>query len=67
MLPFRIVMSFIQPIRLLDIQNVDYAEIHDIYYKDIRVECDGDNPTPAIQTAEEQSYRDKPGMGTCRF
>ncbi len=53
--------------KALDIQNVDYADIHDIYYKDIRVECDGDNPTPALQTAEDQSYQDKPGDGYLPF
>lgn len=49
--------------KALDIQNVDYADIHDIYYKDIRVECSGDQPTPAIQTGEDQVYQDVPDDG----
>lgn len=44
----------------LDVQNVDYARVHDILYHDIRVECDGVQQTPGFQSSDEMSYQEDP-------
>ena len=44
----------------LDVQNVDYARVHDITYHDIRVECDGVQQTPGFQSSDEMSYQENP-------
>lgn len=44
----------------LDVQNVDYAEIHDVLFEDIRVEYEDVTPEPQYQASEDQVYRDDP-------
>ncbi|MHB1485858.1 MAG: glycosyl hydrolase family 28 protein [Saccharofermentanales bacterium] len=43
---------------MMDVQNVDYADIHDITFENIRVEYDHVIQTPAIQNSENQTYSD---------
>lgn len=40
----------------LDCMNVDYADVHDIIYRDISVEYDEEIPTPLIQTSDSHKY-----------
>ena len=40
----------------LDCMNVDFADVHDITYRDIRIECDEVVPQPILQRTEEQVY-----------
>lgn len=46
-----------------DVQNVDYADIHDVLFEEIRVECDGDNPRPMMQERDDEVYADDPEGG----
>lgn len=40
----------------LDCCNVDYADVHDVEYRNIRVEYDDVVPAPKIQTADNEKY-----------
>lgn len=40
----------------LNVSNVDYAEVYDILYEDIRVEYDGITQEPKIQMSDEEEY-----------
>ena len=40
----------------LDVQNVDDADIHDITFDNIRCECDGPIPVPALQWSDDEVY-----------
>ncbi len=42
----------------LDCDNVDYADVHDIIYKNIRVEYDDCIPKPQIQTSDSHKYEE---------
>ncbi|MBP5284971.1 MAG: glycoside hydrolase family 127 protein, partial [Kiritimatiellae bacterium] len=44
----------------LDVQNVDYADVHDVEFENIRVEIDGHTPRPAMQASDDQVYFDDP-------
>lgn len=41
----------------LDCQNVDYADVHDVVYKNISVEYDDIIPPAVIQTSDEDKYK----------
>lgn len=41
---------------VLDCQNVDYADIHDITWRDIRIELDDVIPVPKLQAADGEPY-----------
>jgi len=41
----------------LDCMNVDYADVHDVSYEDIRVEADEIIPAPVMQEREDETYR----------
>ena len=41
---------------VLDVQNVDYADVHGITYRNIRVELDEVIPEPKIQRADSEKY-----------
>ena len=41
----------------LDCMNVDYADVHDIIFRDIRIESDEVIPPPAIQKNDREVYR----------
>jgi len=41
----------------LDWSNVDYADVHHVTFKDIRIECDEDIPAPLIQTCDDEEYK----------
>ena len=41
---------------VLDAQNVDYADVHDIVWKNIRIELDDVIPQPVIQRTDAQEY-----------
>lgn len=41
---------------VLDVQNVDYANVHDITYRNIRVELDETIPKPMIRRSDDQVY-----------
>lgn len=45
---------------VLDCMNVDYADVHDIRYENIRVEYDDVIPKPIIQTNDAHRYADEP-------
>ena len=47
---------------MLDVQSVDYAEIHDVLFEDIRCEYEETAPAPAIQRTDDQPY--DPGDGS---
>ena len=40
----------------LDCGNVDYADIHDVTYRNIRVELDDTIPQPVLQQSDEDTY-----------
>jgi hypothetical protein len=40
----------------LDCANVDYADVHDVTYEDIRVEADETIPKPMIQQKDSEVY-----------
>jgi len=40
----------------MDVQNVDYADIHDVTFEDIRVEYNGEELRPYIQTTDGELY-----------
>ncbi|MFH1570658.1 MAG: glycosyl hydrolase family 28 protein, partial [Gemmatimonadota bacterium] len=44
----------------LDIQHGDRAAVHDIRFRDIRVEMDGPQPRPRLQTSPEDRYEAAP-------
>lgn len=44
----------------MDIQNVDYAEIHDVLFEDIRVEYDDVSQRPRIQTDDQDVFKEDP-------
>ncbi len=43
---------------VLDCMNVDYADVHDVVYRDIRVEYDDMIPQPVIQKKDDVRYED---------
>ncbi|MBQ2956477.1 MAG: right-handed parallel beta-helix repeat-containing protein [Clostridia bacterium] len=45
---------------VLDCMNVDYADVHDVVYRDIRVEYDDVIPRPAIQKKDGVKYEEIP-------
>lgn len=47
----------------LDVQNVDYAEIHDVLFEDMRVEYEDVTPEPQYQAEDSQVYHDNPTSG----
>ena len=40
----------------LDCYNVDFADVHDVIYKDIIIEADEIVPAPLLQTSDEHEY-----------
>ena len=42
--------------KVLDCMNVDYADVHDVTFEDIRIECDEVIPKPLIQRSNAQVY-----------
>lgn len=40
----------------MDCMNVDYADVHDVVFRDIRIEADEMIPAPAIQGSDDQTY-----------
>ncbi len=40
----------------MDISNHDYAVVHDIKFENIRVECTANEPTPLMQTEENEVF-----------
>lgn len=40
----------------LDCYNVDFADVHDVLYKDIVIEADEEVPAPLLQTSDEHEY-----------
>ncbi len=42
--------------KVLDCMNVDYADVHDVTFEDIRIECDEVIPKPMIQRRDAQVY-----------
>ena len=42
--------------KALDCMNVDYADIHDVVFRDIRIECDEEIPMPLIQGDDGEKY-----------
>ena len=44
----------------LDVQNVDYADIHDVLFENIRVEYDAVNPKPRRQKSDDDVYVPNP-------
>ena len=41
---------------VLDVQNVDYADVHGVMYRNIRVELDEIIPEPKIQRSDAEKY-----------
>ena len=41
---------------VLDCMNVDYADVHDVTFEDIRIECDEEIPAPLIQRNDREVY-----------
>lgn len=41
---------------ILDCQNVDYADIHNVTYKNITIELEDTIPAPLLQTSDEHKY-----------
>ena len=41
---------------VLEAQNVDYANVHDLVYRNIRIELDDNIPKPVIQRSDDQVY-----------
>lgn len=44
----------------MDIFNVDYGDVHDILYEDIRVEYDDVSQRPALQRGDGETYAEDP-------
>ncbi len=44
---------------VLDCYNVDYADVHDVVYRNIRIEYDDVIPAPLYQETDEQVYYNK--------
>ena len=44
----------------LDCMNVDYADVHDVTFSDIRIEADDGLPKPIIQRSDSEVYPDEP-------
>ena len=42
--------------KVLDCMNVDYADVHDVIFEDIRIECNETIPKPTIQQSDAQIY-----------
>ena len=42
--------------KVLDCMNVDYADVHDVTFENIRIECDEVIPKPLIQRADAERY-----------
>lgn len=40
----------------LDCTNVDYADVHHVTYRDIRIECDEEIPAPRLQRSDGEVY-----------
>ncbi|MBO7762641.1 MAG: hypothetical protein J6T24_07585, partial [Clostridia bacterium] len=40
----------------LDCTNVDYADVHDVTFRDIRIECDETVPAPCLQRTDSEEY-----------
>ena len=49
---------------VLDCMNVDYADVHDVTYRNIRVEYDGVIPQPAIQKEDAVQYHELTMLST---
>lgn len=45
----------------IDIYNVDYGDVHDVLFEDIRVEYDDRSPRPMIQKDDAEDYSDPGG------
>ena len=41
----------------LDVMNVDYADVYDVTFKDIRIEADEVIPQPMIQNTDAETYK----------
>lgn len=39
---------------------MDYAHVHHVVYRDIRVECDGIHQRPGIQTSDDMVFQEDP-------
>ena len=44
---------------VLDLYNVDYADVHNVIYKDINVEYDDVIPAPLIQNSDDELYENQ--------
>lgn len=44
---------------ILDCQNVDYADVHHVTFKDISIELEDVIPEPILQTCDEEVYKNK--------
>ena len=44
---------------ILDCLNVDYADVHDVTFKNINIELDDIIPEPALQCFDDQTYENK--------
>ena len=42
--------------KALDCMNVDYADVHNAVFRNIRIECDEEIPMPAIQESDGEIY-----------
>ena len=42
-----------------DVYNVDWADVHDIVYENIRVEYDDERPAPLYQSSDDMEYADR--------
>jgi hypothetical protein len=41
----------------LDCMNVDYADVHDVIFRNINIECDEEIPAPSIQNSDGETYQ----------
>ena len=41
----------------LDCMNVDYADVHDVIFRNINIECDETIPAPSIQNRDAETYQ----------
>ena len=44
---------------VMDVQNVDYAHVHDVLFEDIRVEYDGASHRPYLQVRDGEAYPER--------
>lgn len=53
---------------VLDVCNIDYADVHDIVFQSITVEYDDEIPTPVIQNRDSEVYiNPDPDFAPCLF